>query len=360
MPRKALALTPTYGTVIENHDAYIDPMKLRQLARQHGRFWSFHSVPTTVALPGNCFAKSLAPFTDHQDEPLFQKLLSEYSDFGVPRPSGYADVFHETFRSPRVPWSVNKLLGPCLAGGWQAALEPGVHRGRYYKYDMRSAYLWAATLGMPNADTYTRSLNPFKDRRFDGVYRVKLLAPNPTAPFPFNQARECIATGLEIETYGLSVASVVDGVIWKDSIPGDKVLDAVRKVSTWKQAGRAYWGRWGQMQKVTCTARGKTWQLPNVALNVPWAHMIVSRVKMRLWEFSKRSVHVYVDSLITPSPIPTGGNLGDWRLERVYDHGVIIKGPGQYGALMDSRLEKMAGVSAVSPQRSTMAAVALL
>jgi hypothetical protein len=218
--------------------------------------------------------------------------------------------------------------------------------------------LWAATLGLPDTRTYTRSISPNRDN-MDGVYRIRLIAPTPSAPFPFNQCYECIATAQEIETYSLQVAEVVDGVTWKRTVPGDSIISAVRKVSTWKQAGRSYWGRWGQMQKVTCVANGKSWQLPNMALNVPWAHLIVSRVKMRLWEFSKKALHVYVDSVITSETLPTGNDLGDWRLEKTYNEGVFIRGPGQYGALNEAKLERMAGVAPESPQRYNSVAAAI-
>lgn len=350
MARKALALPPTYGIVLDKQDAYLPSTQLRALAKQHGRYWSFHDVPTTVALPNNRFAKSLNPFTDHITEDAFRGILEEYDKLGCPRPSGYADVFHQRFISPRVPWSVNSLFAPCLAGGWQAALSPGAHKGIFYKYDLRSAYLWAATLGLPDTRTYTRSIQP--SAQYDGLYRVKLREPSLSAPFPYNQARECIATNHEIDAYGLRVSEVVDGVVWKRMLSGEKVVEAVCAVSTWKQTGRAYWGRWGQMVKVECTANGKHWHLPNVALNVPWAHLIISRVKMRLWEASSKALHVFVDSVITSEKLQTGENVGDWRLEDLYLNGVIVRAPGQYGDLSLLKLDRMSGVSKDSPLRN--------
>ncbi len=346
-----IKLPPTYRTITDTQDAYLHPSQMRDVARQSGRYWAFHDVPTTVALPSNRFAKSLGGFTDHTTEDSFRELLREYSECGVPRPGGYADVFHERFKSPRVSWSINSQLAPCMAGGWQESIKSGVHYGRYFKYDMRSAYLWAATLGLPDTRTYTRSLAPWKEK-YDGLYRVKLLEPCKGAPFPFNQAMECIATNMEIDTYGLRVGEVVDGVVWKRTIGGDKILDAIRATSTWKQAGRAYWGRWAQMARVECISKDKNWTLPNVALNIPWAHLIVSRVKMRLWTYARSAVHVYVDSVITPEILPTGSELGDWRLEKTYNRGVIIHSPGQYGDIEHERLERMAGHSHSSPQRN--------
>lgn len=351
MSRAALAFEPTYETVVANRDAYVSSLTLRRLAKQSGRYWSFHSVPTTVALPNNCYAKSLAPFSAHDTEPTFRELLREYAEYECPRPSGYADVFHERFKSPRVDWSVNATLAPVFAGGWQDAISVGAFRSRYYKYDMRSAYLWAATLGMPNVRTYTRSTQPWKQSQ--GVYRLKLQEPCKTAPFPFNRAVNVLASVEEIETYGLRIEQVLAGCCWKDTIDGNDIIDALRVVSTWKHAGRAYWGRWAQLVQVQCVANGKKWFLPNLALNIPWAHMIVARVKMRLWEFSTDAVHVYVDSVITPHVLPTGHALGDWKLERIYERGVIVRGPGQYGDIDAERLERMAGVPTNSPRRTT-------
>lgn len=357
MTRKALQLPPTYATLNDNQDAYLPALKLRALAKEHGRYWAFHSLPTTVALPGNRFAKSLDGFMDHPTEPMFRELLREYSEHGVQRPTGYADVFHEKFFSPRVPWSINNLLAPCFAGGWQAALVPGVHRGKLYKYDLRSAYLWAATLGLPNVDSYRRCVKPSRRAGIEGLYRVKLQMPNPDAPFPFNHAYECIATAQEMEMYNLRVESIVDGVRWFDTISGDEIVNKIKLVSTWKQAARSYWGRWAQLQRVSCVAGAKIWTLPNISLNIPWAHAIVSRVKMKVWECSRNAVHVYVDSLITPEVLPTGMAVGDWRLEATYHDGVFVKGPGQYGALHSQRLERMAGVAKDSPSRNNPVAL---
>lgn len=353
--RPALSLAPTVLRIEDGHDAYVNRGTLRQLVKAGaGRWWSFHDMPTTVELPGKRYAKSIQGFVDHMDDaPRFLDLIAEYRDAGCPRPTGYADVFHKHFRSPRVAWSVNARLAPVLAGGWQQALRPGVHAGRFFKYDIRSAYLWAGSLGMPDVKTYRRSTRIRPDE--SGVYRVKLVAPVPSAPYPFNQAMECLATTEEIETYSLPVAAVVEGVTWRGLVDPAPMLDAVRKVSTWKAAGRSYWGRWGQTTQVSCHAGGRQWVLPNPAANVPWAAAIVSRVKMKAWEFSSDALHVFVDSLITPHALPVGEGIGAWKLEKVYEAGVYVKGPGQYGDLRERRMERYAGAPKNSPLRDLWA-----
>src|SRR5262245_29927314 len=144
MPRSALAIPPLFNAIGPGQDSYMRPMRIRELAKKHGRYWSFKDAPTTVALPGNRFAKSLAAFHEHQQEEQFRELLREFTEHGVDRPGGYADVFHQHFISPRISWSTNAPFEQCLAGGWQEAIKCGAHRGVYRKYDMRSAYLWAA------------------------------------------------------------------------------------------------------------------------------------------------------------------------------------------------------------------------
>lgn len=350
-----MRLPPTFGDVAPAYDAYVSPSTLRALANEHPRSWRFHDLPTTVALPRNCYAKSLGPFEDHREETQFRELLREYADNGVPRPGGYADVFHEHFKSPKIPWSINAPFEKCFAGGWQEAFSVGRHIGTYYCYDMRSAYLWSLTRGLPDPRTYSRSLKPWRKGFHQGLYRVKLLEPCKGAPYPYNQCRECLATDHEIELYGMRVASVVDGVTWTGTIDTDDMVQQIMRVSTWKAAGRAYWGRWSQTSKVQCVSGEKKWFLPNLALNIPWAHVIVARVKERLWEFSKHALHVYVDSLITEEELPTGPNIGDWKCVRTYATGVTIRGPGQYGARDADKLERMAGVPRTSLQRSNHA-----
>lgn len=364
-PRPALALEPTIHRIEDGRDAYVTAGRMRQLLTGAGesetarirRWWTFHDLPTTLELTGgraSTYAKLLDRFTDHMENPpAFLELVREYADHGVPRPGGYADVFHETFKSPRVPWSVNATLAPAFAGGWQAALKVGVHPGRFYRYDMRSAYLWAGSLGLPDPTTYRRHLRPSPD--VAGVYRVQLERPVPGVPFPFDRAREVLASSEEIEVYGLPIARVLAGYSWGRTMDPAPLLEAIRRVSTWKQAGRSYWGRWGQTARVQCHAGGRAWTLPNIAANVPWAHMVVSRVKMRLWESSSDAVHVFVDSVITPHALPAGDDLGAWKLERVYPAGVVIRGPGQYGDAQERRLERMAGVPKGSTLRDRMA-----
>lgn len=359
MARAALSLPPTINCIQPLQDAYLDGGMLRTLLKTHRRYWTFGKSPnpSTVALPDNRYAKSIDGFRDHikQNDPhAFYQMLSEYADIGVERPSSYADSFHQQFYSPRVRWSENAAFAECLVGGWQTCTT-GMHFGEYRKYDITSAYLWAGSQGLPDTTTFK------KCRKLEactgdthGLFRVTLreLPHSYLLPTPYNHATECIVTDHEINTYGLRVDRVLSGVVWNDTVRGDRIVSAVRAIGNcWKQVARSYWGRWAQTQHVVCHANGKTWTLGNPLLNAVWAHLIIGRVRERLWRVAKNAVHVYVDSVITKEVLPTGTEVGDWRLETTYPYGVVIMGPGQYGDISSKRLERMAGVAKDSVKR---------
>lgn len=352
--RAPLKLEPTFRRVEDGRDAYVGLPQLRALAKKAKRWWTFHGAPTTVEMDEQRYAKNIGGFTHHlEDERGFLEFLRECDSHGVPRPAGYSDVFHKHFFSPRVAWSVNATLAPALAGGWQEALSPGIHRGEFRRYDIRSAYMWAGSLGLPDVRTYRCADRVSK--YLPGCYRVRLEYPVPGTPYPFSRAHECLATDEEIELYSLPVVKVVSGVTWSRSVDPEKMLAAIRRISLWKAAARSYWGRWGQTARVEChVSSGKSWTLPNPAANIPAAALIIARVKAKLWTYAADAVHVYVDSLITPRKLPTGEAVGDFKLEHLYERGVVIKAPGWYGE-PGKPLEKMAGVPKNSPLREIWA-----
>lgn len=336
---------PTLHDIAPDRDAYVAPKTLRVLKRHAVRHWTFRGQPTTLELSGRRFVKSLDAFSEHaSDSEAFYEMLREYADYGVPRPTGYADPFHARFQTPRVKWTYNAILASRFVGGWQEAIAPGTHLGPHYRYDLRSAYLWAGSLGLPDVASYAFSR---KIGALPGVYRITLAHSVEGAPYPFNYATDVLASTEEIDLYSLPVAQVHGGVTWRALADPAPMLAVVRDLSTWKAAGRMYWGRWAQTTRVECHTDAKSWPLPNVNVNIPWAHMIVSRVKAKTWLAARDAVHVYVDSVITPRPLgksALGPRIGDWKLEHIYTDGVQILAPGWYGAAGDTRLEKMAGV----------------
>lgn len=311
-------------------DGYVHTSTLSEWRHQASRYWSINGRVTTVMLKENVW-KDATRFNAHCEEGVFQELLRECADFGCPRPSSYNDVFHAQFHSPRVRASINNALAPAFTGAWQKAFLRGTFKGTYYRYDLASAYLWATTLGLPTVKSYRL----VKDigGRLPGVYRVKLSRVEPELPYPFNTSTDVLVSTEEMDNYNLPIQRVMFGVEWSDHWSEDAVTDVVKKFSFAKHVSKGFWGRWAGTAPVKCHSKnGRVWPVGNPVQNMVWAHLLVSRVKLRLWEVVDSSViHVYVDSVITKKPLESGTGLGEWRLEQVYGDGVKVKGPGFYG-----------------------------
>ena len=107
------------------------------------------------------------------------------------------------------------------------------------------------------------------------------------------------------------------------------------------------------VEQIECNTVSNQWKLPSRFANLPWAHLIVSRVRMRLWEEVMKGdvLHVFVDSIITANVRPIRPEIGGWKLEHVYTDGVRIEGPGHYGPIYGPA-EKWAGLRKDDPRRT--------
>lgn len=345
-------------------DAYVRDMPSTALA---SRWWSYRGQIRTMQLQTGEYLKCTSRFDELSDDEL-RAVIDESRAHGVKMPGAYTDVFRKRYYSPRVSHSYNAPFYDYLCGGWQAALKPGRHAGHYINYDLRSAYRWAALEGLPDVSTFraTRSIGR------NGVYLVTLREDADLShlphPFGMNKPRaltdvygrgrkqrrvtrclsalRVIASGDEIHAYGLPIAEVHAGVTWRRWTDLNKIRDALDCVTFAKKAARSFWGVWAQRRAVECHTPGSEWELPALTTNLVWAHLVLSRVKMRVWErVTPHTVHVFVDSVLTAATdnIPTGESVGDWRAERIYWEGVQVRGPGQYGGAFGP-LDKAAGI----------------
>jgi hypothetical protein len=242
------------------------------------------------------------------------------------------------------------MFAPQFAGGWQEAISIGAFTGNHYRYDIRSAYLSALGDWLPDPETYS-----YSDRVQDGGIYVIEHEPRAGLPYPFNTWPVVNASADEIDIYGLTVKRIRTGVKWARRISTDQIREVLTGFSFWKQAARAYWGRWAMVEQVECNTVSNRWNLPSRFANLPWAHTIVSRVRMRLWhEVIKGDVlHVFVDSIITsrPRPVSRPNEIGGWKLEHCYLDGVRIVNAGHYGPLWGAA-EKWAGLRKDDPRRT--------
>jgi hypothetical protein len=220
----------------------------------------------------------------------------------------------------------------------------GAHVGTFYKYDLNRAYYWAATEGLPDPKSFRWSLNA----RRPGLFVVELPARYPFLPYPLSQTQRVIVSDAEVKAYQLTHLNVRAGVTWTRETKLRPLLAAIDGMSQSKRMGQTYWGRWASRATVDCTTLrpdggdSKTWPLRNNLQNFVWAHLILSRVKMKVYAACPRPAHVFCDSIITREPVRTGVAPGDWKLVHTYTDGVRIEGAGRYGPLVGA-LDRHAG-----------------
>ena len=350
MARRAQRLRPyTIGEFRAGHDCYAHTVSLDGA----GRWWTYRNNLVCVQRRTGEYLRTPAGFDGIANDDALRTVVEECRQtFGVSFPSGWVAPFRAQYRAKRLTWSYNAPFASAFHGGWQQALRRGDIPGPLYKYDLRSAYLWALTPGLPDPRTFRRTRCLAST---PALFRVRLARPEPSAPFPYNTFTDVNATGEEIGAYGLDVADVLAGVAWRRDCRDadvDRIYQQVTAPSFWKRTARSYWGLWAQTRDVGChVASGKSWALPPVTANYVWAHMIVSRVRRRVADaVTSRAAHVFVDSIITPDVLPVGPNVGEWRVDATYAGGLHVRGTGWY-AEPGRPWEKAAGVPLADPRR---------
>lgn len=240
---------------------------------------------------------------------------------------------------------------PLVRGAWQEALRVGTFKGHYRQYDLQSAYYSALLEGLPDPRTYSTSrvLSP------DGVYRVKLSQTAEWAPYPFNAETEVLATGWEIDRYDLPVSEVVTGIRWRKDFNVNPIVEACDMWSFKKAARRCFWGHWASRASVKCHTRTNEWEPLRASPHPAWSHLILARVRYKVWAASHKAVHVFVDSVITPETLPVGTEAGTWKLVAEYPEGVAVGGTGRYASATSQQWDKFAGVPATDARRNRAA-----
>lgn len=310
--------------------------------------WSVGGRIVSFKVSSGGIIKRLGAFYAHQTEEQFLALIQECQSVGIVRPSSYADIFNQRWHTPRIPYSMNALMEPGFFGGWQEAIRTGLINKPLNRYDMNSAYLWAASEGLPDTDTLS-----FTDRwRGDVLGAVYLLHRSEhrdrIVPYPFNHKTItwCLATQEEMKAYELPKWDVVAGITWQ-RLNHESIAADILALPAANHVRKCFWGRWASLGTLECSAMrtGTQWPVRNPVLNLVWAHFIISRVKQRLWTnlCHASGVHVFVDSIITETPLPVGDGIGHFKLEKHYPNGLVIHGPGIYGE-PGAQLDKHAGI----------------
>lgn len=259
-----------------------------------------------------------------------QEQIPAIQASGVEHPSSFADCYHQ-LADPvkRLPWTYNGMFRWWSGGPWSEARSTGEFSGLWKRYDLTSAYRWAATLGLPEPETYSVHTT-MRDR--PGLWIVEICDDIEGLPAVFRVPGPVVMSSEEIEGYHLRV-KVIRGVTWTATKGTDYVEKTLTRLPCAKESGRAYWGRWIARDEVGCwTASGKSWRLPNRCLNLVWGWLIVGRVRLRVWQAAQYAAHVYVDEVLVPHDLPTGYAIGDWHLKQEYPDGIIVRRTGCYGS----------------------------
>lgn len=333
------------GAYSPGADAYLD--EYRDELKGARRYWTYRGSVRTIETAAGDYVKSSLGFGVTARELIDREAhVEEIRDaLGVSLPSGYAGAFRKAYKSPPVSASINMPIGDVTHGGWQHG-EMGVHPGTWHHYDMKRAYYWALTQGLPDpAHFYWTKSMAYED----GVYRVRLIQPTEGAPYPFDTYTDVVCTPDEVRAYDLRIAEVLAGVAFRKEYRDlNKITNAIDRWTFAPLVSRTFWGAWGAVEGCQCVVPGsrKRWTLPAQGRNVPWAHLILSRVRRKLWDASTLGAwcHVYTDSIITTRTLSTGTSPGDWRHVATYNRGVKVAGPGQYGRADSPHWLRYAGV----------------
>lgn len=327
------------------------------------RWWSFGGVVRSAQMPsggaGGHRGELVKSFAGWGGAGTAEEIWAHAQEAreltGARCPSGYAGAVRAAIPPSLFPIESRTHTAPYLPlvrGAWQEALKVGTLRGAWRQYDLRSAYYSALLEGLPDPESYrcTRQLGTA------GLYRVRIAAPVSGAPYPYSAETEVLATLEEISEYSLPVVEVIAGVRWTHHFKTQPIADACDMFSYKSRTRRCFWGTWASSQSVTCHARtGKSWTPLPPRPHPVWAHLIMSRVRMKVWRASARAAHVYVDSVITQDTLQTGDSPGTWQLVKEYPQGVVIGGTGRYANVGTLTWDKMAGVP-VGDERRTIAA----
>lgn len=304
------------------------------------RAWLFGGSVVSLQLPSGELWKAKERLGLPDDKAT--GILTRLEALGVRHPSSWASCYDQiaTIRQ-RPKHTHNGLFFDWHGGPWHEALRTGKQAGRWWRYDIQSAYKWAATLGVPDVSRFVVRTRWHSDSGL-WLYRWKG-KPLDGLPRTLRESRDIVVSSDEIEAYQMPASGIVRGITWDNTLPGTSITDVLDKLP--KQASRAYWGKWCARDKLRCITPNSSWELDNHRLNLVWAWLIVGRVRSRVWQVAKHgAAHVYVDEAIVPYQLPTGTNAGSWRLKEEFANGIEVDRIGAFRRSGDTHYSMKTGV----------------
>jgi hypothetical protein len=270
---------------------------------------------------------------DPKSDEDFWAVLQEARAAGMNPPTSFADFFMSCYRAPLARGSVVAPFRRYTFGGWQTALQRGEFKGKFYVYDLNSAYRWAASCGLPHPGTayVTKDFN-----KPSAIYLVEL----PIGVIPYQPGgRLAVVTSEERDCFNLQSAStlrVLYGIAFRSEVSLADTFAAIDKKfpASAKRISRAFWGLWNTTaapQQVSWKHGEKIRDLKNPFFNPIWAAFVTSRVKLRMSLYRKHALRIYVDSIVTTEQLPTGPGVGEFKLVHELDS-LWIRHAGYWGA----------------------------
>lgn len=262
-------------------------------------------------------------------------LLPRLERAGVRHPSSWTDCYHQI--APSVPLVIrtwNGLLDWWRGAPWSEARRIGIFGGRWYRYDLRQAYRWAATLGLPDTTTL-HAHRRYQDTA--GLWQGNFRGDTSALPTVLRDATGPVLVSSEdLEIYRIPFR-VTRGVTWDRAHPADFVERTLARLPCPREAGRTFWGRWIARTPLTIkTANGAREMPRNIFANFAWGHLIMHRVRARVWQAAANAAHIHVDEIVVPEPMDCGPDvLGAWREKAVYEQGIVVYRTGHWGGLRE-------------------------
>lgn len=329
------AVLPIDLQTVREGTCYIPVRKFPEALAKHrpkGQAWRFGGKWTTYCPSRSLAYKNIDRLNPLSDEDFWQ-VLAEAQAAGMNPPTSFGDFFMSCYRAPLARGSITSPFRHFTFGGWQAALQRGAFHGRFYLYDLNSAYRWAASAGLPHPGTAYYTLDFTKP---SALYVVDL----PIAIVPYQRGGGLtVITSEERDFFGLTDCKnlrVLYGMAFRAQLD---LSDTFRKIDARfpkcaKRISRAFWGLWNTTrapEQVSWKHGEKVRQMKNPFYNPIWAAFVTARVKLRLALHRKDALRVFVDSILMPEEIQTGPGVGEFKLVDTFKD-VWIRHAGYWGA----------------------------
>lgn len=313
---------------------YIEPRHFPEALAKHrprGQAWRYHGKWTTYCPSRSLTYKNVRRLDPRSDED-FWTVLSEARAANMNPPTSFADFFMSCYRAPLARGSVVAPFRRFTFGGWQTVFQRGEFTGKFYLYDLNSAYRWAASCGLPHPGT----AYPTKDfSKQQAIYLVEL----PINVIPYQRGgRLAVVTSEERDFFGLQSVTTLKvryGVAFRSEVSLAETFEKIDKQfpASAKRISRAFWGLWNTTaapQQVSWKHGEKIRDLRNPFFNPIWSAFVTSRVKLRMALHRTRALRIYTDSILTTEEIPTGQGIGEFKEVREFDN-IWIRHAGYWG-----------------------------